>query len=192
MSLIPAFEIGLWNAWIIQVVFFLIMIVPDIFISKDLKERTKRATESIPFSKINRRLSLSTHIVIMPLVFIYSIFVPLKLGMAWFYVSLPILIIAAVMTILTSFNFASTPQGQPVTKGIYRISRHPIYVGAFFLFLGTSIATASWVLLILALAWIIIWRVVVPAEESFLLERYGDAYRKYMNRTPRWIGIPKA
>ena len=192
MSAIPAFDIGIWNAWIIQVVFFVIMMVPDIFISKDLKERTKRATESIPFSKINKRLSLSTHIVIMPLVFLYSIFVPLKLGTAWFYVSLPILIIAAVMTILTSFNFASTPQGQPVTKGIYSISRHPIYVGAFFLFLGTSIATASWVLLILALAWIIIWRVVVPAEETYLLERYGDAYREYMKRTPRWIGIPKS
>ena len=192
MSAIPVFDIGVWNAWIIQVVFFVIMMVPDIFISKDLKERTKRATESIPFSKINRRLSLSTHIVIMPLVFIYSIFVPLKLGTAWFYVSLPILIVAAVMTIMTSFNFAATPQGEPVTKGIYRISRHPIYVSAFFLFLGTSIATASWVILLLALAWIIIWRIVVPAEEKFLLERYGDSYREYMNRTPRWIGIPKS
>jgi protein-S-isoprenylcysteine O-methyltransferase Ste14 len=192
VAFIPALEIGLWNAWIIQVVFFLIMMIPHIFISKDSKERTKRATESIPFSKINRRLSLSTHIVIMPLVLLFSIFVPLKLGTAWFYVSLPILIIAAVVTILTSFNFASTPQDQPVTKGIYSISRHPIYVGAFFLFLGASIATASWIFLILALAWIIIWRIVVPAEESFLLERYGDAYREYMNRTPRWIGIPKS
>jgi len=28
-------------------------------------------------------------------------------------------------------------------------------------------------------------------EERFYLKKYGDAYREYMNRTPRWIGIPK-
>ena len=29
-------------------------------------------------------------------------------------------------------------------------------------------------------------------EERHCLEEYGDAYRDYMNRTPRWIGIPKS
>jgi protein-S-isoprenylcysteine O-methyltransferase Ste14 len=32
----------------------------------------------------------------------------------------------------------------------------------------------------------------VGAEEPFLIEKYGDTYREYMNRTPRWIGIPKS
>jgi protein-S-isoprenylcysteine O-methyltransferase Ste14 len=41
-------------------------------------------------------------------------------------------------------------------------------------------------------AWIIIWHIAVKAEERFLLEKYGDTYREYMNRTPRWIGIPKS
>jgi protein-S-isoprenylcysteine O-methyltransferase Ste14 len=30
------------------------------------------------------------------------------------------------------------------------------------------------------------------AEERHCLEKYGDTYRKYMDRTPRWLGIPKA
>ena len=34
--------------------------------------------------------------------------------------------------------------------------------------------------------------IAVPAEERFLLEQYGDAYREYKNRTPRWIRIPKS
>ena len=192
MSLIPAFEIGVWNAWIIQVLIFLMIIMPDWFLGKEARGKTKRATEPIPLSKTNKRLTLSTHVVIMPLVFIYSIFVPLKLGTAWFYTSLPILAIAAVMTIMTTINFAATPLIEPVTKGIYRISRHPIYFGAFLFYLGMGIATASWVLLLFALAWIIIWVIVIPAEERFLLEKYGDSYREYINRTPRWIGLPKA
>jgi len=30
---------------------------------------------------------------------------------------------------------------------------------------------------------------VVP-EEQACLNKYGDAYREYMNRTPRWLGMP--
>ena len=29
-------------------------------------------------------------------------------------------------------------------------------------------------------------------EEQDLLEKYGNVYREYMNRTPKWIGIPKS
>jgi protein-S-isoprenylcysteine O-methyltransferase Ste14 len=32
----------------------------------------------------------------------------------------------------------------------------------------------------------------VAAEERHCLEKYGEAYLEYMNRTPRWIGLPKA
>ena len=28
-------------------------------------------------------------------------------------------------------------------------------------------------------------------EERYCLEQYGDEYRVYLDRTPRWIGIPK-
>jgi hypothetical protein len=30
------------------------------------------------------------------------------------------------------------------------------------------------------------------AQERSCLEMYGDAYREYMDRTPRWIGMPKS
>jgi protein-S-isoprenylcysteine O-methyltransferase Ste14 len=35
------------------------------------------------------------------------------------------------------------------------------------------------------------WAVVL-VEERTCLEKYGDTYREYMNRTHRWIGLPKA
>jgi len=38
---------------------------------------------------------------------------------------------------------------------------------------------------------IILMNILAIPEERFCLEKYGDAYREYMNRTPRWIGIPK-
>jgi protein-S-isoprenylcysteine O-methyltransferase Ste14 len=192
MSLIPAFEIGVWNAWILQVIIFLVLSLPSVFMSKEAKERVNRGTESMPLSKTKKWLALSTHVVIMPLAFIYSIFLPLELGTAWLYVGLPIFVLALVMTLMTTYNFAAAPLGEPVTRGIYRISRHPIYLSGFVAYAGIGIACASWVLLLCAVLWIAFFQVAVPAEERFLLEKYGEAYREYMDRTPRWIGLPKS
>jgi protein-S-isoprenylcysteine O-methyltransferase Ste14 len=195
MSLIPAFEIGIWNAWILQVLTFLAISAPSLFMSKEEKERVNRGSDTTMLSKLTKTekwLALSTHIVIMPLAFIYSIFLPLKLGTAWLYVGLLIFALALVMSLITTYNFAATPLGEPVTRGIYRISRHPIYLSGFLLYAGTGIACASWVLLLGAVLWIAFWQIAVPAEERFLLEKYGDAYREYMDRTPRWIGLPKS
>jgi protein-S-isoprenylcysteine O-methyltransferase Ste14 len=192
MSLVPAFDIGIWNAWIFQAFLFLVMYAQELLMGKGVKERTKRATQSIPLSKLNSRLALSTHAVIMPIAAIYSIFLPLKIGTAWLYAGLVIYVLALVMTVMVSINFAATPVDKPVTRGVYRISRHPIYLSGFLLYVGMGIACASWVMLLLAVAWIVLWGIVVPAEERFLLEKYGDAYREYMNKTPRWIGIPRS
>ena len=93
---------------------------------------------------------------------------------------------------MTTISVANTPPDKPVTQGPYRILRHPIYFGGFMTLLGMGIASASWVILLCALLWIAFFCIVVPTEEHFLLEKYGKAYREYMNRTPRWIGIPKS
>jgi protein-S-isoprenylcysteine O-methyltransferase Ste14 len=192
MSLIPAFEIGIWNAWILQVLFILVSIVPDFLMGKEAKLSMKRMSQFVPFSRTEKMLALFTHVVIMPVAAIYSIFLPLKLGTAWLYVGLPIFALSLVMYVVTTISIANTPADEPVTKGVYRISRHPVYFSGFLMYVGIGIACASWVLLLCAVLWIVFWQIAVPAEERFLLEKYGDAYREYMKRTPRWIGIPKS
>lgn len=193
MSLKPAFEIGLWNAWILWIFMFLSMIIPNFFMSDEAKIRTKRASQFVPFNKKKEKiLILSTHVVIMPFSIFYSIFLPLKLGTAWFYIGLVIFILSLVMSIMTTISFATTPVDTPVTSGIYRISRHPIYFSGFLLYIGIGIATASWIILLCAILWLVLFHIVSPSEEQFLLEKYSDIYHEYMNKTPRWIGLPKS
>jgi protein-S-isoprenylcysteine O-methyltransferase Ste14 len=191
MSLIPAFEIGIWNAWILQVVFYLSMFIPDFFLDKEEKNRTKRMSMFALYTKIEKLLALSTHVVFMPLVFIYSIFLPLKTGSAWLYAGLLIFVVSLLISVATLFNIASSSVDQPVTKGAYRISRHPMYFSGFLMFISIAISCASWIVFLCGVIWIIIWQIVVPTEERLLIETYGDGYREYMKRTPRWIAVPK-
>ena len=66
-----------------------------------------------------------------------------------------------------------------------------MYITAFLFFLGVSIATASWVFLLIAIVVTVVSFVFANVEEQNCLEKYGDAYREYMNRTPRYVRIPK-
>jgi len=38
---------------------------------------------------------------------------------------------------------------------------------------------------------ILIVNYISSFEEEVTLKKYGETYKKYMKRTPKWIGIPK-
>jgi len=194
MSLIPEFELGLWNAWIFMVPFLLVtLLLMFLMMKKGAPGGPVRAIQRACKSKTTLLIASLSKIIYFPAV-IYSVFLPLKLGSIWYYVGLPITLLGLVGTILVLVDWANTPAGQPVTRGIYRYSRHPMYATMFLLLLGVSIASVSWVFLLFT----IIFGVgvtrpyFVKVEEAQCLGHYGAAYREYMNRTPRWIGIPKS
>ena len=190
MSPIPAFQIGLWNAWIFML---LEVLTFPLFmrIAKGRAPETEGKSQVSTLSKTKRVTLYSSKIIYIP-AFIYSIFLPLKLGTVWFFVGLPVTFIGFIAGVLVILNWAVSPRGEPVTNGLYRYSRHPMYVTAFVFFLGVSIATASWVFLLFTILLIAASFYFAPLEEQSCLEKYGDAYREYMNRTPRYIGILKS
>jgi protein-S-isoprenylcysteine O-methyltransferase Ste14 len=189
MSLIPAFEIGIWNAWIftiwLVIAFFL---VPLNIIPKGREEGSDFTAE---FSKTQKYAIRSMHIIYL-LSIIYSIFVPLKLGTAWFYAGLPIYLLGLISYAMVWVGFATTPPDKLITTGIYRCSRNPMQLSQAVIFLGVGIATASWVFLLIAASYIVTPLLWVAAEERHCLKYYGDAYREYIDRTPRWLGLPKS
>ena len=95
------------------------------------------------------------------------------------------------MDVLFTISFITAPVEEPITTGIFAISRNPGYLSFFLMCVGIGIACASWVFLLFALVWIAAWQFGIPGEEHNLINKYGDAYREYMQRTPRWIGLPK-
>lgn len=191
MSLVPAFEIGFWNAWILCILLYAAVFVPLSMNSEIVEKRMEGEPKGSDQKKSTRIVHAITHVIIMPFTLIYSIFLPLQFGTWWFYAGLLIYLFGLFMVLMVSISFSSAPLDEPMSKGVYRISRHPQYFGYFLAYAGIGIACASWVFLLCALVWIGSWQFGIEEEERVLLEKYGDAYWKYMNRTPRWIGIAK-
>jgi len=148
--------------------------------------------EAPAYNKAERVISIFSNFVLFFGLFIYSIFLPLQLGTIWFYIGLALCVLGVIAWTIAIVNIANIPLGEPWTKGLYRYSRHPMILAGFLILIGAGIASASWVFLLFSIVLIILSAILVIAEERFCLEKYGDAYREYMESTPRWIGIPKS
>jgi protein-S-isoprenylcysteine O-methyltransferase Ste14 len=79
-----------------------------------------------------------------------------------------------------------------VTTGIYRWSRNPLYTGWFMWLLGISVLGQSGLALLLTGVFIIgIHLYNILLEEPYLERIFGEEFRLYKSKTPRYLGIPK-
>ena len=76
------------------------------------------------------------------------------------------------------------------TTGIYGYVRNPMYVGLTLLLVGLGIALASdWMLVMTVAFGMTIHFGVVLREERYLEAKFGEPYRQYKARVPRY-GVP--
>ena len=192
MFLTPDFGLGLWNAWLFMIYVLFSNFLPY-FLSGRLfdKEVMKKLGADRPLSDNEKRL-LNGYSLLFFFMVAYSIFLPLSLGTVWFYVGFLIYLLGVIIETVAMMNFFTTAVDEPVSKGIYRFSRNPMYFGMLLIFFGTSIACVSLIFLVLTAIFTILSHVVVVYEERFCTQKYGDLYQEYLKRIPRWIGIPKS
>jgi protein-S-isoprenylcysteine O-methyltransferase Ste14 len=188
VSLIPAFKIGIWNAWIFMSVFLLQMLA-IMFIDKRVWERIHVPIDARR-NKMERYAGIIANLVWL-LALGYSVFLPLLLGTTWFYIGLSVFIIGLTLMVVATFNFIATPADQLITKGAYQFSRHPMYVATFFISMGAGIATGSWLFIFFSIIMALCFYQEALIEEKYCLNRYGNRYQEYINITPGWIGLPK-
>ncbi len=75
-----------------------------------------------------------------------------------------------------------------VTRGPYRMSRNPMYVGMTLIYIGLAIALHSIIaLLLMIVVGIVMQTQVVAREERYLESRFGDDYRAYKRQVRRWL-----
>lgn len=75
-----------------------------------------------------------------------------------------------------------------VTGGVYGWSRNPVYVALLAVYFGLAVAlTTVWGLILLPVVVAVFNRAIIDPEEAYLGRRFGDAYRVYARRVPRWL-----
>ena len=78
--------------------------------------------------------------------------------------------------------------GTPITDGLFRWSRNPMYLGFFLLLLGMAILLRAATPFLAVLLFVIVAdRWYVAFEEPVMLRKFGKHYEAYMRSTRRWI-----
>lgn len=74
------------------------------------------------------------------------------------------------------------------TVGPYKYVRNPLYLGNLLIGMGMCIAINEWYAYALfVVSYAIVYSIVIPYEERFLHDRFGDVYAEYEARTGRLI-----
>ena len=75
------------------------------------------------------------------------------------------------------------------TNGLYNFSRNPQLVAYGLVLIGFCLSYIE----ILSIIWFVIYLIVarwmVQSEEEYLLKKYGEEYKKYCYKVPRYIGL---
>jgi protein-S-isoprenylcysteine O-methyltransferase Ste14 len=85
----------------------------------------------------------------------------------------------------------NVPPWEPTLKlatgGIYERLRNPMYVGGLLMLAGIGIAIgADWLLVLVILSALLLHYGVVLREERYLEAKFGDGYRRFKARVPRY------
>jgi protein-S-isoprenylcysteine O-methyltransferase Ste14 len=183
MELFPELSLGWLNGWIALALLVLVdgllfLSFPKLVVAR-LWDRSGWSRKQRVYTVIGKLISFVGLILI--------VLTPIKLGSPVFVIG-AVLVFAGLAGVIKSvIDFGNTPHDQPVTRGLYRISRHPQIVSAGLVLLGASIAVGSWAAVILWAAGHLFGHWGILAEEEICLTQYGDSYRKYIQCVPRYF-----
>jgi len=94
------------------------------------------------------------------------------------------------LTIATLLGLPEVSENRPsklLTEGIYSKVRHPRYLGLMCEISATALLVNYLAIYLLVLATIPVVYLTVWLEERELVERFGEAYERYMNEVPRFL-----
>lgn len=176
------FNFSIENGWILSLIFLLISYVPMIFGGKGAKRL-------VDFSWMNRK-GKQLSILIMVL-FIFILVAPVFLEIT----DKPVLLIlgfvfftiGCIFILISYLNYFTTPLGKLITKGMYKISRNPIYVFSLVAMIGIVILFESFLMGFLLLIFSIIQHPIIREEERFCENNFGEEYEMYKIHTRRYL-----
>lgn len=163
-----------------------LILIRFVFLSILDKEALKRAAFFAPLIG-KEKVAYWFYQISNILIFVYLCFLKITTDSYWFYVGLVIYVLGVLLCLLSVSNFAKPAENGINLKGLYRISRNPLYMAYFIYFLGCVLLTQSLILLAILLVFQISAHWIIQSEERWCVKKFGEEYINYMNKVRRYI-----
>lgn len=181
--------IGIFYGWIFVALFGLINII---LMKLYPKHYTRRLLTLPEFTSKPEKILSIIYALMLNLTMLLSCFLPIVGGLT-FAAGLALYSISLACICFALYTYATTKPDTPVTKGIYKISRHPQQVFTCTMIMGIGLMLSSPVVIISGALQLCLLYPSMVAQERFCIAKYGEAYREYLNTAPRYfIFSPKS
>jgi protein-S-isoprenylcysteine O-methyltransferase Ste14 len=185
MEMFPVLKPGWLNGWVLLCSFYAIFGLMMLVFPREVVNRLYDQTDWNRSARMMSTLAKVTALIC----FVQIFMTPLKIGVNVFIAGMILYSAGVVLMVVALINFRNTPMKQPVAVGLYRLSRNPQWVALTLVILGIAIAVGSWTLVILTVVIMVSGHFRILAEEKTCLNQYGESYRQYMERVPRYLLI---
>ena len=188
---VPAGTFNFWQAWVYIFIFSLSIGLISAYLYKNDPQLLERRMNRQEKEKSQKRIQLSIYISYL------GVFILPSLDHRFLWSNVPFSLVMAG-DILTALGYliiffvfkentfaASTVEvalgHQVISTGPYAAIRHPMYLGAIVMLLGTPLALGSWwgLLIFILITIVIVWR--LQEEEKFLSQSLSG-YKEYCQK----------
>jgi protein-S-isoprenylcysteine O-methyltransferase Ste14 len=98
--------------------------------------------------------------------------------------------VTSILQLKRQFTYTVTKieNHELIETGLYKIIRHPGYLGQLIIFLGISTCLSNWLsILLMIFPVLLVYLNRMNVEEKFMVENMGQKYLDYQKRTKRLI-----
>ncbi|MFX0091229.1 MAG: hypothetical protein ACFFBD_05650, partial [Candidatus Hodarchaeota archaeon] len=139
MEFFPEWQLTLFNGWFLFIWYVILIGVMTISASKEVRDRLFDRTNFTRAQKIITVIEKG----LAPVLLIIMLLTPLALGSIDFIIGFIIFILGMIGMTIAVYDFIKTPLNEPVTRRLYKISRHPQETMIAIILVGVCIAIGS-------------------------------------------------
>lgn len=193
---LPAGTFDYWQAWVFIAVFMVSTLVPSAYLARTDPATLQRRMHAGPVAETRpvQRLAISATVLSVVAVLVVSALdhrfgwsrVPLAVVVAGNVLVAAGLILAQWVVFQNRYAAATitVEAGQPlVSTGLYGVVRHPMYLGALVMLIGTPPALDSYWGTVVLVPGLLTLALRIVDEEKMLTAEL-DGYREYTRRVP--------
>ena len=185
MVLFPSPHLGLLNGWFLLAIYFVGLFITVITYPRDKRKKLFYETR---YPKTDPRWLILNFGRIAAISFVATmIFTQLRLNTLFFYFGFVIYLFGYSIVIISLLEYKGAREDQLVSSKMYQVSRNPQWVGLVFVFLGTAVAVATWLHIVLLIVLVLSYHFQILLEEDSCIQLYGEDYKVYKENVPRYF-----